>query len=267
MRIQLLVLGSMMLGCGASSVTPPPRSAPAILGVAPLPPPAPAPAPAPPPTPVTAVTDTTTPEGNAAALRARLVKDTGTDWTVYVDKRNQEIRHLSPLAPVMFGTGSAEDRARAFFATYVTELHASTEDLRLVRADTGPSGSTGYVRFEHYVKGTELPVFDAVSSASFDGAGALYMTQPGFRAGLDKIPTRAAITAAEAEKRVLTEWHRRCPTTGKAPVTSLALGVRGEPTLPPLLVWRAKLQFAYDSTACQMEELLVDATTGAIANR
>lgn len=266
MRIQLLVLASMMLGCGASTVTPPPRSAPAIVGVAPVPPlaPAPAPAPVPPPTPET---DTTTPEGNAAALRARLVKDTGTDWTVYVDKRNQEIRHLSPLSPVMFGTGSAEDRARAFFATYAAELHASTEDLRLVRADTGPSGSTGYVRFEHYVKGTELPIFDAVSSASFDKTGALYMTQPGFRAGLDKIPTRAAITSAEAEKRVLTEWHRRCPARGKAPVTSLALGIRGAPTLPPLLVWRAQLQFAYDSNACQMEELLVDATTGAIADR
>jgi hypothetical protein len=41
--------------------------------------------------------------------------------------------------------------------------------------------------------------------------------------------------------------------------------VRGEPTLPPLLVWQATFSIAYDSNRCQMQQLYVDATTGAIA--
>jgi hypothetical protein len=48
-------------------------------------------------------------------------------------------------------------------------------------------------------------------------------------------------------------------------IRELALGVRGERSLPPLLIWQATFDFAYDSGRCQMERIYIDATTGGVA--
>jgi hypothetical protein len=255
MRLFLFALASMLAGCGAEARPPVAPFIP-VATVAPVgsasAPQAPAVAPAPP----------LTPEENTKALRARLATDTGTEWAVYVDDDCHEIRHLSPIKPVMFGSGSAEERARAFFKRYSSELHASDEELRVVE---GPGNNDPeFVRFEHYLKGTDLPVFLTTSSASFTKEGALYMTQPGFRAGLGALPRRAAISSDAARKSVEAEWRRRCPNAVMT-IREFALGVRGERSLPPLLIWQATFDVADDSRRCQAEHIYVDATTGVVA--
>ncbi|HSO40601.1 MAG TPA: hypothetical protein VLT33_49075 [Labilithrix sp.] len=254
MRLTVLVL--VAAACGAETRQPVPVAP--VIPAAATAPASPVNAPQ---VPVVVQAPTLTPQENAKALCARLAKDTGTEWSAYVDDRGNEIRHLSPMKPVTFGSGSAEQRARAFFERYAAELHASDEELRIMPDQSGPE----YVRFAHYLKGTELPVFLTVSSASFTKNGELYMTQPGFRAGLGALPRRASVSAADARKTVEAEWRRQCPNVTPANIAELALGVRGEPTLPPLLVWQATFSFAYDSGRCQMQHISIDAMTGAVA--
>jgi hypothetical protein len=56
------------------------------------------------------------------------------------------------------------------------------------------------------------------------------------------------------------EWRR----PNAAATIQLTLGVRCELTLPPLLVWQATFDYAYDSGRCQMEHIYIDATTGVV---
>ena len=101
-------------------------------------------------------------------LRARLEEDTGVAWTVHSDEESKIVRFLAPAIPLRVTEGTPEVAARAFFDRYRDALHGEggVDELRAVVTNANEADGA-YVRFEHYLKGTDVRVFDVVSTARF----------------------------------------------------------------------------------------------------
>jgi len=195
-------------------------------------------------------------------LDVRLEKDTGVAWGIMTDPRSLAPRVLSPAAPVRIGAGSAEVDARAFFERYKESLGAAGHELR-VRVNEPEQGGGTYLRFEHYVPGTNLRVFDASSMVHFDSGGAVYLAQPGFRAGLDAIRHAAAITADAALRVAQAILASDCGIGGAAvPSSPPELGVATDEDAPLALAYR--IPFREVTDRCLSPQVDIDATTGAV---
>ncbi|MDB5212591.1 MAG: putative zinc metalloprotease, partial [Myxococcaceae bacterium] len=206
--------------------------------------------------------------GSADDLAARLQSDTGVAWGVVVDPRSHAPRLLSPASPVRLaaagasGASSPEADARAFFARYAAYLGAAGHDLRASVNETEPSGGT-YVRFQHFVPGTNIRVFDTSSMAHFRADGTAYLVQPGFRAGLDAVPHDAAVTQDAAVRAATARIATECGiATTAAPSRAPELGVAGDEDAAFALVYR--VPFSEVTEACLAPQVDVDATTGAV---
>ncbi len=198
-------------------------------------------------------------------LSARLEQDTGVAWSVYVDEQNEAVRFLAPQTPVKTSDGAPEAVARAFFDRYRDALfdNDKADELRLVpkneavtTEDDGP-----YLRFDHYLAGTDVRIFDVVSTARFTNDGALVWLQSGFRGGLGAVARAPAVSQADAIGKATAKAIELCGVFGRrddAPPTS-KLGVTFEGGAPRL-VWRIQIMRSTDS--CSMPTVTLDATTG-----
>jgi len=206
------------------------------------------------------------PEPKPKALSARLEEDTGVAWAVYADDQAKAVRFLAPEKPVKTSEASPEAAARAFFDRYRDALFGSdgADELRLVPKNEGtPSDADGaYVRFEHFLKGTDVRVFDVASTARFTTDGALMWLQSGFRANLGSAPRAAAVAAHEAANKAIVKSTELCG----APVRQ---DEDGEPTSTlgvitdagaARLVWR--VQILRSTERCAVPTVTIDATTG-----
>jgi Zn-dependent metalloprotease len=200
-------------------------------------------------------------------LAARLEQDTGVPWSVYDDDQAQAVRFLAPKTPVKTSGATPEEAARAFFERYRDDLHGSdaAEDLRLVaKNDAITTEEDGpYLRFEHYLAGTDVRIFDVVSTARFTTDGALMWLQSGFRGGLGAVPRTAVISGADATTKATAKSSELCgraPGHDDAPPTA-TLGVSLEGG-KARLVWRVQIMVA--TASCATPLVTIDATTGEL---
>ncbi|MBX3192567.1 MAG: hypothetical protein KF819_36620, partial [Labilithrix sp.] len=199
-----------------------------------------------------------------ADLPARLETDTGTKWVVYTDPRSLEVRFLAPVEPVAIGEGSPEEKARAFFERYRSELHGTgkRDELRLVDTTVDDDGAT-HLRFEHVLPGTELPVFDVATTAHFVANGGAYWMQPGFRADLAGVSPTARISREAAIRTAIDHLVATCGPLDEPPeLLSVEVGVHAQEGAPAALAHRVRA--ATESPRCIAPEVLVDALSGAV---
>ena len=195
-------------------------------------------------------------------LPTQLQKDTGVAWGIAVDPRNGSPRVLTPATPVHISAGSPEADARAFFARYGKQLGTAGHDLR-VTLDEPELGGGRYLRFQHYLSGTNFRVFDVVSMAHFATDGAMYVAQPGFRPGLDAIGHDPKISAEDASRAAISAAIGSCGADASAlPMSAPELGVMADETRPLALAYRVK--FGFFTASCLAPQFDVDAATGAV---
>lgn len=199
----------------------------------------------------------------SADLGTRLEKDTGVAWTVYVDPRSSEVRFLAPASPVRIGGGTPDENARAFFAHYRESLHASgkPDELRPVSAITDARGGL-HLRYEHFLPGTELRVFDSGTTAHFTADGALIWLQTDFHADLESVDPAPMVPREAAIGTAIAHLQASCGAmTGTPVVGTHELGVLAGEEGKPTLVYRSTLDTK--SERCTAPTVFVDARTGA----
>jgi Zn-dependent metalloprotease len=200
-------------------------------------------------------------------LAARLEQDTGVPWSVYDDDQAKAVRFLAPKTPVKTSGATPEEAARAFFDRYRDALHGSdaADELRLVpkndaitTEDDGP-----YLRFAHYLAGTDVRIFDVVSTARFTNDGALVWLQSGFRGGLGAVPRTAVVSASDAVTKATAKSIELCGqpagTDDAQPAATLGISLEGS---APRLVWR--IQIMRSTGSCATPLVTIDATTGEL---
>lgn len=204
---------------------------------------------------------------NPADLSARLERDTGVAWAVYVDTPGSAVRFLAPREPMAVNEASPELAARAFFERYRDSLYGgdAVDELRLLPANEAtPDAEDGpYLRFEHFLRGTQVRVFDVASTARFTKEGALMWVQSGFRAGLQSVPRTAAFAELDARQLAGRVFSERCGDTmrrdaGEA-VATLGVSMDGG---SPRLVWR--VQIMSETDRCSTPTIAIDATSGEV---
>ena len=202
------------------------------------------------------------PEPKPSELRARLEADTGVPWVVHTHDRSKAARFLAPTTPVKADAGSPEIAARAFFDRYRDALHGQdgADELRAVVTNANEADGA-YVRFEHYLKGTDVRIFDVASTARFTTDGALVWLQSGFRAGLRAVPTSAAVSIADALNRAVAKSTELCGDDGRQdngpPSAKVGVLTEGD---APRLVWRVQLMT--NTERCATPTVTIDATSG-----
>ena len=199
---------------------------------------------------------------DAKDLQSQLKEDTGVAWGMYVDPRNASPRVLTPATPVHVGGATPEADARAFFNRYSKELGSAGHDLRVI-VDEQELGGGHYVRFQHYLSGTNLRLFDVVSMAHFTADGSIYVAQPGFRTGLDAVEPNAKLSANEAASAAINAAIANCGADPSVqPIDPPELGVLADEAMPFALVYRVK--FGFFTARCLAPQFDVDAQAGTV---
>ncbi|CAN5925200.1 neutral metalloprotease NprE [soil metagenome] len=203
----------------------------------------------------------------APDLAARLEADTGTPWGVYTDDAVKAVRFLAPKEPVKTTEATPELAARAFFERYRDALFGGdhADELRTVSKNDMVTTETdgAYVRFEHYLAGTNIKVFDVASTARFTNDGSLVWLQSGFRADLGAVPHAAAIAEPDAVAKALSRFSESCGDVVRdgAAAPEAVLGVDVEGTAPRL-VWRIGMHRSTER--CEEPTISLDAATGDV---
>lgn len=153
-------------------------------------------------------------------LAARLEKDTGTRWTVYVDPETRHVRFLAPERPVPIGAGTPEDKSRAFFARYGDALKTTgqPEELRLLATRRDRRGGV-HLRFEHRIPGTELRALDVGTTAHFTADGSVSWLEVAFRADIAKVDPKPDVSKEAAIHEALEHVKSACGIVRGAPAS------------------------------------------------
>ena len=118
-----------------------------------------------------------------------------------------------------------------------------------------------HIRFEHFLPGTGLPVFDVGSTAHFTADGAVYWLETDFRAELAALDAHASVTKEAALAAAVAHVRASCGTLRSTPTATLAeLGVLSDPSLPATLAYRVPV--AVRSTDCVAPQVVIDAKSG-----
>lgn len=203
-------------------------------------------------------------DGESKELDAQLQEDTGVFWTLERDPRSHEYRFMAPSEPIRIGAGTPEEMARAFFDRYRDSLHGTgmADELRAIESISDDGHGSQYVRFEHYLPGTDIPVFDVRSSALFTKDGKFVLAQPGFRGDLSTVSKTAAISDSQAKSKAIARAQAACGTIKGDPKPTIKLGVHALEEGASRLAWQVQLMTQSDR--CIDPTIVVDATNGDI---
>lgn len=206
--------------------------------------------------------DMAAPAPKESPLAKALARDTGVAWTVEVDPRSGEVSFLAPETAVSVGKGTPEAMARAFFRRYAAHSHASPrEELRVQRAETDPGDGSHYVRFQHFIAGTNIRIDGSVSMATFTSDGKLVWSHAGFRADIARLSTRPAVARSVAISKAEGIAMRNCELASKEGLSSrAALAVMANPEHPAALMWQVTV--ASKDGRCGEILASIDASTG-----
>jgi thermolysin len=192
-------------------------------------------------------------------LASKLEAATGVKWHALSDAEG--LRVLAPEGPVRLGAGTAEEQATEFLRTFGAELGFGPGEAT-VRARSIETDGVEYLRVEQTLPGSNVPIFDAATTMSFDSGGRVEVILPSFRADASTVATAPAITAAAAETIARKAWVGQCEqSSSDVRATEPALGA---------VVHGASLRLAYRvevagvGVDCPPDRYDVDAGTGAI---
>lgn len=198
-------------------------------------------------------------EAGAQALAARLEAATGVQWQVAVGAKGAEA--LVPAAPVRLSPGSADEQAKAFVRAYGKDLHLGSAGVT-VEPRAAAADGVDYVRLAQTLPGTEIVVFDAVTTMSFDAEGRVEAILPSFSEGTEGLGTTPTLSAAAAQEVAKQVWSKTCEGPVKEVVASEP--VLGAATNAGGLRLAYRLQVGGLETDCAAAQFDIDAATGSV---
>ena len=146
-------------------------------------------------------------ESNAATLSEKLEAATGVKW--HVSAESEGIRALAPEQPVRLGIGAPAEQAAAFFREYGADLHLGASEANVIDRSVEADG-VEYLRVQQKLPGSNVPLFDATSTLSFDSTGRVEVILPGFIGDTSGVSTEPSISPATADSRARAEWLKTC---------------------------------------------------------
>jgi hypothetical protein len=198
-------------------------------------------------------------EVGAQDLAARLEAATGVQWQVGVGAKGAEA--LVPRAPVRLSPGSADEQAKAFVRAYGKDLHLGSAGVT-VEPRAATADGVDYVRLAQTLPGTEIVVFDAVTTMSFDAEGRVEAILPSFSEGTEGLGTTPTLSAAAAQEVAKQVWSKTCEGPVKEVVASEP--VLGAATNQGGLRLAYRLQVGGLETDCAAAQFDIDAATGSV---
>ncbi len=196
----------------------------------------------------------------AEEFKARLNADTGVEWTVWM--RDQEVHSLSPRSgpPTYLPGATPEQKARLFLDKYRMYLHGSGDpsELRVERSERDTVGRY-FLRFAHYLPGTDIRVEDSYSTFEFLEDESLSSASSGIRAAARDVPRTPNVHVYGAVARAVLGIAKLCDAE-IATVAPLHADLVAEPSEGKglRLVWH----ITATTRGCVAPEAEVDAMNG-----
>ena len=194
-------------------------------------------------------------------LGARLEADTGVRWAILRVEPGAPPRMLGPTAPVPLPGSSFEEKARSFFSRYASDLGQATKHDLVAVEDRESADGSHDTAFAERLPGTDLTVFDAVSSVRFDAKGNVQLVQSALGLDLRGTPTSADVVEADAIRTATTHVTTACGASPTVAPTVL-LGALPAPSGPAALAYRVELPEGVGR--CAGPTTFVDATSGRV---
>jgi Zn-dependent metalloprotease len=194
-------------------------------------------------------------------LESRLESDTGVAWAVVREAPTVGPRVLGPLRPVPLPGSSFEEKARGFFDRYGSALGPTAAHQLAIVEDRSDEDGSHETAFAETLPGTELPVFDSVSSVRFDANGNVTYVQSGLGSDIAKTPTTAKVSPAAALESARKHLESACGAAWTGAPTEV-LGALPSAEGAASLVYR--IDVAEATGTCAGPTVFVDASSGAV---
>ena len=118
---------------------------------------------------------------------------------------------MMPVEPVKVGVGTPDEQAKRFLSKYAgSAAKAAGDGLRSLPTEPPDEQGLTSVRLNHVVPGTDLPVFDHVSTATFKASGELVIADADFAPGIDKVNRTPTLSKEDATQRANSVATERC---------------------------------------------------------
>lgn len=200
-------------------------------------------------------------EGSGATLAGRLEAATGVKWHVAMGASGPQA--LVPDTPVRLSAGAPDEQASALLAAYGKDLNVGKGGAKFEGRKVDEDG-VEYIRLSQTVPGTDIPVFDAETTLSFDAHGRVEAILPSFRGDADGVATTATLDPVAAREIAKKEWGKTCEATGKEIVgTEPVLGAAMQPAGLRLAY---RVQVGGIESDCAPAQYDIDAATGAVVS-
>lgn len=199
------------------------------------------------------------PFDQGVGLGDKLEAATGVKWRVSAEREG--VRVLAPEVPVRLGTGTAEEQATGFFRQFGGELQIGPDEAK-VSTRTVEEDGVEYLRVQQNLPGSQIPIFDATTTMSFDASGRVEVILPGFRSDASDVSTEPTITAAAADTIARKEWLGKCehePADVRASQPVLGAVAHG-----PSLRLAYRVAVGSPDSDCQADRYDIDAKTGIV---
>ncbi len=195
-------------------------------------------------------------------LEGQLAADTGVEWSLERGSAG-EVHTMMPVEPVKVGVGTPAEQAKRFLSKYAGSAAKATGDgLRALPTEPPDEQGLTSVRLNHVVPGTDLPVFDHVSTATFKASGELVIADADFAPGTDKINRIPTLSKENATQRANSVASERCGELGEQPeAPEVTLGVYANGASPRLAY---RVRSAAEYARCHSPTATVDANTGEL---
>lgn len=194
-------------------------------------------------------------------LAAQLQADTGVAWLIHRERPETAPRILGPSTPVQLPGASHREKSLQFFSRYGQGLGpGERHELEVVDDVTDQDGSHETTIGEK-VPGTNLPVFDALSSVRFDPTGNVRFVQSALAVDLRATPVRATVSEADARRTAIAYLAKTC---GASPTSTPEASLGALPTASGQAPLAYRFPFAEGIEHCAGPTVFVDATSGAV---
>lgn len=201
----------------------------------------------------------------ALDLEGQLQADTGVEWSLERGATRQ-VHTMMPVEPVKIGSGPPEEQAKRFLTKYAGGAVGTVnpDALRAEPIDAPDPNGLTVVRMNHVVPGTDLPVFDHVSTATFKASGELVIADADFESGIDQLERTPTVSKADAIQRAMAFAENQCGEMGEQPTEpeGVVLGVSADGEQTPHLAYRVTSSAEYER--CHSPTITVDARTGEL---
>lgn len=197
----------------------------------------------------------------ATDLESRLEADTGVKWAVVRAEPNAPPRVLGPATPVPLPGASFEEKTRAFFARYGQGLGPSAEHALALVEDRVEEDGSHDTSVAETLPGTDIPVFDSVSSVRFDPKGNVQYVQSGLGVDVSGTATKAKASEADALRAATQHIQMSC---GASPTVAPVVRLGALPIHARNATLAYRIEIAEGVGRCAGPTVFVDATSAKV---